>query len=151
MVFDGVERAAAKGVDLVMADTAGRLHTKYNLMQELKKVRGVMTKNVHRAPHETWLVLGDMGELGADAAALHAEAGRQARAAGVTRLYAVGELARAAVVAFNGPGAAFDSTEDLMTALRGELYGPLHILVKGSRSARMDEVVASLAAGVGVC
>jgi fused signal recognition particle receptor len=40
-----------------MVDTAGRLHTKYNLMQELKKVRSVATKNVHRAPHETWLVL----------------------------------------------------------------------------------------------
>lgn len=96
------------------------------------------------AAGDSWLVLGDMGELGADAAALHAEAGRQARAAGVTRLYAVGDLARAAVVAFNGPGAAFDSTEDLMTALRGELYGPLHILVKGSRRMRMERVVAAL-------
>ena len=78
------------------------------------------------AAGDSWLVLGDMGELGADAAALHAEAGRQARAA------------------FNGPGAAFDSTEDLMTALRGELYGPLHILVKGSRRMRMERVVAAL-------
>ena len=38
-------------------DTAGRLHTKYNLMEELRKVRGVATKRVHQAPHETLLVL----------------------------------------------------------------------------------------------
>lgn len=93
---------------------------------------------------DSWLVLGDMCELGIDATALHAEAGRQAHAAGVTRLYAVGELAREAVTAFNGPGAAFDSMEDLLTALRGELTGPLHILVKGSRRMRMERVVAAL-------
>jgi fused signal recognition particle receptor len=41
VVFDAVERASARGVDLVLADTAGRLHTKVNLMEELKKVRRV--------------------------------------------------------------------------------------------------------------
>ncbi|MDQ1445612.1 MAG: fused signal recognition particle receptor, partial [Acidimicrobiaceae bacterium] len=41
VVFDAVERAAAKGADLVLADTAGRLHTKVNLMEELKKVRRI--------------------------------------------------------------------------------------------------------------
>ena len=96
------------------------------------------------AAGDSWLVLGDMGELGADAAALHAEAGRRARAAGVTRLYSVGELAREAVTAFNGPGEAFDSVEDLLAALCGELFGPLHILVKGSRRMRMERVVAAL-------
>ncbi len=46
VIFDGVERAAAKNIDLVMADTAGRLHTKTNLMDELRKVRRVAEKGV---------------------------------------------------------------------------------------------------------
>ena len=44
VIFDGVERAAARNIDLVMADTAGRLHTKSNLMEELRKVRRVAEK-----------------------------------------------------------------------------------------------------------
>jgi UDP-N-acetylmuramoyl-tripeptide--D-alanyl-D-alanine ligase len=94
----------------------------------------------------TWLVLGDMGELGSDALALHAAAGRQARAAGVSRVYGLGELAREAVTSFGGGGGAFDTLEELLAAMRGELSGPLHILVKGSRAARMERVVEALAA-----
>ena len=57
VLYDSIRAARARGVDLIIADTAGRLHTKYNLMQELKKVWGVANKNVHGAPHETLLVL----------------------------------------------------------------------------------------------
>ena len=57
MVYDALRAAESRQADILIVDTAGRLHTKYNLMQELKKIRGVMTKNVHRAPHETWLVI----------------------------------------------------------------------------------------------
>jgi fused signal recognition particle receptor len=57
VVYDALQAAQSRGADILIVDTAGRLHTKYNLMQELKKVRSIMTKNVHRAPHETWLVL----------------------------------------------------------------------------------------------
>ena len=57
VVYDAIQAAQSRKANILIVDTAGRLHTKYNLMQELKKVRGVMTKNVHRAPHETWLVL----------------------------------------------------------------------------------------------
>jgi fused signal recognition particle receptor len=57
VVFDALRAAQARNTDILIVDTAGRLHTKYNLMQELKKIRSVMRKNVHRAPHETWLVL----------------------------------------------------------------------------------------------
>jgi fused signal recognition particle receptor len=42
---------------MVIIDTAGRLHTKYNLMKELEKIRGIASKQVHEAPHETLLVL----------------------------------------------------------------------------------------------
>ncbi|MGB0111757.1 MAG: signal recognition particle-docking protein FtsY [Ilumatobacteraceae bacterium] len=56
VIFDGVERAAARGIDLVMADTAGRLHTKSNLMEELRKVRRVAEKGTGRVT-ETLLVI----------------------------------------------------------------------------------------------
>jgi len=57
VLYDSIRAARARGADLIIADTAGRLHTKYNLMQELRKVRGVASKNVHGAPHETLLVV----------------------------------------------------------------------------------------------
>jgi fused signal recognition particle receptor len=56
VIFDGVERAAARGIDLVFADTAGRLHTKTNLMEELRKVRRVAEKGAG-AVTETLLVI----------------------------------------------------------------------------------------------
>jgi len=57
VVYDALQAAQSRQADILIVDTAGRLHNKFNLMQELKKVRGVLQKNVHRAPHETWLVL----------------------------------------------------------------------------------------------
>jgi len=57
VLFDTLQAAQSRGVDLVIADTAGRLHTQYNLMAELRKVRRVAEKNVAGAPHETLLVL----------------------------------------------------------------------------------------------
>jgi fused signal recognition particle receptor len=56
-VFDSVKRARSEGIDVVIADTAGRLHTKINLMEELQKVRRVTGKALESAPHETWLVI----------------------------------------------------------------------------------------------
>ena len=57
VVFDALQAARSRGKDLVIADTAGRLHTQYNLMAELRKVRKVAAKSVEGAPHETLLVL----------------------------------------------------------------------------------------------
>jgi fused signal recognition particle receptor len=57
VIFDGVKRAATEGFDVAIADTAGRLHTKTDLMQELQKVRRVVAKASPGAPHETWLVI----------------------------------------------------------------------------------------------
>jgi fused signal recognition particle receptor len=57
VIFDGIKRATSEGVDVVIADTAGRLHTKTNLMDELQKVRRVASKALEGAPHETWLVI----------------------------------------------------------------------------------------------
>lgn len=96
---------------------------------------------------ERWLVLGDMAELGADADHLHEQAGQAARAAGITRLFALGRHSRCAVLAF-GPGAEhFTTVEALTTALRAALpaAGPVTLLVKGSRSMGMERVVHALA------
>lgn len=57
VAFSAVQSGAARGVDLVLVDTAGRLHTRFNLMEELKKVYRVIGKALPGAPHEVWLVL----------------------------------------------------------------------------------------------
>jgi fused signal recognition particle receptor len=57
VIFDAVKRGVTEGFDVVIADTAGRLHTKTDLMQELQKVRRVVGKASPGAPHETWLVI----------------------------------------------------------------------------------------------
>ena len=57
VIFDAVQAATARGMDVLIADTAGRLHTKDNLMEELKKVRRVIGKLDDTAPHEVLLVL----------------------------------------------------------------------------------------------
>jgi fused signal recognition particle receptor len=63
VVFDGLAAAKARGVDAVLIDTAGRLHTKTNLMEELKKVKRVLARELPGAPHEVLLVLdGTVGQ-----------------------------------------------------------------------------------------
>jgi fused signal recognition particle receptor len=57
VVYDAIQAGQSRHADILIVDTAGRLHTKFNLMQELAKIRDVARKNIHRAPHETWLVL----------------------------------------------------------------------------------------------
>lgn len=57
VVYDAIRACLARRLDFLIIDTAGRLHTKYNLMKELEKIRNVASKQVHRAPHETLLVL----------------------------------------------------------------------------------------------
>ncbi len=57
VAFDGVEAGVARKKDVVIVDTAGRLHTKTNLMEELKKIKRAMGKKLPEAPHETLLVL----------------------------------------------------------------------------------------------
>jgi fused signal recognition particle receptor len=57
VIFDALQAARSRGMDLVIADTAGRLHTQHNLMEELAKIRRVVAKAVDTGPHETLLVL----------------------------------------------------------------------------------------------
>lgn len=98
-------------------------------------------------PGDKWLVLGDMRELGPTATELHAESGRFARAAGFTRLYALGEHSRAAASAFGGGGSHFTELDTLIADLRDDLQGnhaAPAVLIKGSRGMRMERVVAAL-------
>lgn len=90
------------------------------------------------------LVLGDMGELGPDAVAMHAETGRYARAAGVTCLKATGVLSRATVEGFGKGGEYFDDWQALANSCIAEAAGDSVFLIKGSRSAGMDRVATLL-------
>ena len=91
-----------------------------------------------------WLVLGDMRELGVDAEALHAEAGRRAKAAGITRLFTLGPLSAATAQAFGAGAQHFETHDALASALRDALTADVRVLVKGSRGSAMDKVVRAL-------
>lgn len=95
-------------------------------------------------PRRKLLALGNMAELGADAEQLHREAGALARALGIDQLYALGDLAGLAADAFGSGGLRFDTAEALAAALAADLNSNDTVLVKGSRSARMERVVAAL-------
>jgi len=98
-----------------------------------------------QAPGKRLLVLGDMGELGPDAAEMHAEVGRCARESGVERLLTLGELSAHAARAF-GPGARhYTRIEDLLAEIENALAPDVAVLIKGSRFMQMERVVAALA------
>ena len=90
------------------------------------------------------LVLGDMGELGSDAAAMHADVGACAREAGIDSFCATGELMQDAVRAFGKGGEHFQEIDVLVNALKPRLTANSHVLVKGSRFMKMERVVAQL-------
>ena len=94
-------------------------------------------------PGKKVLVLGDMGELGADAAALHAQIGLAARAAGIDRLLALGLLTKETVGAFGAGAMHFERIQELLAELENELTSDTTVLVKGSRFMQMERVVQS--------
>ncbi len=93
---------------------------------------------------DSMLVLGDMGELGADAQSLHAEVGRYAKDAGVQQLFAVGELSHAAADAFGTGAQWFADKPQLAAALAPCLRADSVVLVKGSRAMQMETLIAAL-------
>jgi len=95
-------------------------------------------------PAPRWLVLGDMAELGSDGASLHARCGALARERGIERLYAVGPLSLAAADAFGAGAQHYSGIDQLIDAVLGAWQPGIAALVKGSRSARMERVVAAL-------
>lgn len=86
-------------------------------------------------------VMGDMGELGADAPKMHAEIGTYAKDAGIEKLFAFGTLTKNAVSAFGMNATHFDTVETLADALKQNMGAEVTVLVKGSRSMKMERVV----------
>ncbi len=95
-------------------------------------------------PGAKWLVLGDMGELGAYTDASHAEVGAYARDSGVTRLFGLGTLTTRAVEAFGGGAEWFSDVEALIRRLQAELAPGVTVLIKGSRVNHLERVVQAL-------
>jgi UDP-N-acetylmuramoyl-tripeptide--D-alanyl-D-alanine ligase len=87
------------------------------------------------------LVLGDMGELGADAPHFHAEIGAEARSLGIQKLWALGDLTSYAVDEFGSGATHFKRIEDLLACLEQHLDAESTVLVKGSRFMKMERVV----------
>lgn len=105
----------------------------YSALQVLANLQGT-----------AWLVLGDMKELGSGSRKLHAEVGEAARALGVSRIFATGEMSEFTVDAF-GEGATHHENRDLLIeALVPELRSGINCLVKGSRSMGMEAVVEAI-------
>ncbi len=93
---------------------------------------------------EHWLVLGDMGELGSGGQQIHAEMGELARQAGISKLFAIGELAQAAVEAFGRGAEHHPDHASLLQSLKSGLDEQVTVLVKGSRTMQMEKVVNEL-------
>jgi UDP-N-acetylmuramoyl-tripeptide--D-alanyl-D-alanine ligase len=94
----------------------------------------------------SWLVLGDMAELGEHTAEAHAEIGKYARASAVKRLFALGPQSSRAAEAF-GPGAEwFSDPDSLIRRLQAEVCPGVTLLIKGSRVNRLERVVQALSA-----
>ncbi len=93
---------------------------------------------------ESRMVLGDMFELGDNAAQLHHDVGKAIHDAGVDRLFTYGELAGTAAEAFGDGGSSYDSIDALVNDVSHGLSAKVSVLVKGSRSMRMERVVDAL-------
>jgi len=91
-------------------------------------------------------VMGDMGELGETASAMHAEVGEFAKRAGVDRLFALGDMSAEAVRGFGDGGVHFLAMEDLLDTITSVLTRDTALLIKGSRFMRMERVVEALGA-----
>jgi len=102
-----------------------------------------------QAPGRKFLVLGDMGEVGAQGAAFHEEVGHYARDAGIDGLYALGELAASTARAFGAGARHYPRIEELLADVEGVLGPQTALLVKGSRFMQMERVVRSIEAAAG--
>ena len=98
---------------------------------------------------EHWVILGAFGELGENAELLHFEMGETLKNGGVKRLFAVGELTKQTVAAFGENALHFASQKELLEVVTPFLTGNETILIKGSRSQRMENVTAALIESTG--
>lgn len=124
VVFDGVVAAKARNMDVVLIDTAGRLHTKINLMDELKKIKRIIAREMPGAPHETLLVLD--GTLGQNTIA---QARQFHEALGVTGL---------ALTKLDGT-----SRGGVVVAIVDELNLPIRLIGVGEKEADLQDFNAA--------
>ncbi|MCP4001815.1 MAG: UDP-N-acetylmuramoyl-tripeptide--D-alanyl-D-alanine ligase [Gammaproteobacteria bacterium] len=99
---------------------------------------------------EPWLVLGDMGELGPDSAALHRDMGELARDAGIHALFCIGDMSRETAAGFGAGARWFETAEALEKALRPELVEGRNVLIKGSRFMALDQLVGWIESSMSV-
>jgi len=93
---------------------------------------------------DAWLALGDMGELGDEAQALHQKVAVIARELGVEKMFAIGPLSCLASRAFEENGYCFDSIDDMALVILSQIHEDVNLLIKGSRSAGMEKLVEGL-------
>lgn len=93
-----------------------------------------------------WLVLGDFGELGDEADAIHQTMGLQAKSAGVTTLFTVGEKSQLAAAAFGDNAIHFEDVQTLQQLLQNTLTADVTCLIKGSRFMQLDKLADALVA-----
>jgi UDP-N-acetylmuramoyl-tripeptide--D-alanyl-D-alanine ligase len=94
--------------------------------------------------NNNWLVLGAFGELGEDSREIHQNMGKLIKSKPVQRLFATGELAKQTVEAFGNGGLYFENQDQLIIALNQAITGSETLLIKGSRSQKMENVVAAI-------
>ena len=97
-------------------------------------------------PGESWFVLGDMKELGADEDRLHREVGATLKSVGIDRLFVTGDLCRNTRDGFGDGASWYANVDELVADLHGRLRPAVNVLVKGSRAMRMERVVDTLRA-----
>ena len=111
----------------------------YSALQVLANMQG-----------RSWLVLGDMKELGKSSRKMHVEVGDAARALGVSRIFATGEMSQSTVDTFGEGASHYPDRESLVEALHAELRPGVNCLVKGSRSMGMEAVVVAITGDQGI-
>jgi len=99
---------------------------------------------VHASAPKFWVALGEFGELGAESPEIHKEMGLQIKQAGVTRLFATGELTKYTVDSFGDGASYYVQQDEMIAAIQKEIESDVVLLVKGSRSQKMEVVVNSL-------
>jgi UDP-N-acetylmuramoyl-tripeptide--D-alanyl-D-alanine ligase len=99
-------------------------------------------------PGSPWLALGDMGELGAEATALHRQAAQTAAQYGVEKLFGVGEMSCIASDEFGDAGYCSERIEEMAEIILSQIHQGVNLLVKGSRAAGMERLVALLSQSV---
>ena len=123
----------------VLSDGTKLLDDSYNANPD--SVRAAIDV-LSRLPGSRVLVLGDMAEVGDDGPQMHAEVGLYAKEKGIDYLLAYGKASRQTVQAFGSQATHFEDIHQMAPYIR--ILKPLNILVKGSRSMRMERVIADL-------